>query len=156
MSSASREHAAVGGDALVLSRHVVIKGSITFNGEIRLAGTVEGDIRCKTLQIAERGLVEGNIVAHKVIVFGDVVGTIQAGELVLKTACHVQGEIYHKSSRWRTVVGSKDNPAGKTSTSRRSALCELLAGLVGQEGVSRSPGGASGGPSSSRRTRFAT
>lgn len=96
MSSASREHAAVGGDALVLSRHVVIKGSITFNGEIRLAGTVEGDIRCKTLQIAERGLVEGNIVAHKVIVFGDVVGTIQAGELVLKTACHVQGEIYHK------------------------------------------------------------
>ena len=82
--------------ALVINRRVNIVGSIAFDGEVILAGRIEGDVRCRTLQIAERGSVDGDIVAERVVVLGEVMGSIHANELVLKTACYVAGEICHR------------------------------------------------------------
>jgi cytoskeletal protein CcmA (bactofilin family) len=84
------------GDALVLNRRVTIVGSIAFDGEVLLQGRIEGDVRCKSLHVAERGSVDGDIVAEQVVVLGEVVGTIHADELVLKTACNVAGQIFHR------------------------------------------------------------
>jgi cytoskeletal protein CcmA (bactofilin family) len=92
--NASNGH--VNGDALVLNRRVVITGSFSYDGEVLLAGRIEGGVRCKSLQIAERGSVDGDIVAERVVVLGEVNGSIHANELVLKTACTVAGEIYHR------------------------------------------------------------
>jgi cytoskeletal protein CcmA (bactofilin family) len=83
-------------EALVLDRKVVLVGGITYEGEIVLAGRVEGEVRCQKLSIAERGSVDGDIVADKVVVMGEVAGVIYANELVLKTACNVTGQIFHK------------------------------------------------------------
>jgi len=96
MSGVSAGATATRGEPLVLPRRVVINGTLTFDGEIHLAGKVEGDVTCKTLQISERGLVEGDIVAERVVVLGEVVGTIQAAVIELKAACHVQGQIFHQ------------------------------------------------------------
>jgi len=82
-------------EALVVNRRAVIEGSVTYNGEVRVSGKIEGDVRCKTLQITERGLVVGDVLADHVVVFGEVAGTIRAAVLELKAACHVEGEIYH-------------------------------------------------------------
>jgi len=87
--------APVNDDALVVNRRAVIEGSVIYNGEVRIAGKVEGDVRCKTLKVTERGTVEGDIFAEHAIIYGEVVGTIRAGVLELKAACHVEGEIYH-------------------------------------------------------------
>jgi cytoskeletal protein CcmA (bactofilin family) len=81
---------------LVLNRRVTIVGSIAFDGEVVLGGHIEGEVRCKSLEIAERGSVDGDIVAERVVVLGEVAGTIHANEIVLKTACTVSGEIYHR------------------------------------------------------------
>lgn len=83
-------------EMLVLNRRVTIVGSIAFDGEVVLGGHVEGDVRCKSLEIAERGSVDGDIVAERVVVLGEVAGSIHANEIVLKTACTVSGEIYHR------------------------------------------------------------
>jgi cytoskeletal protein CcmA (bactofilin family) len=83
-------------DVLILNRRVVISGSLAFDGDVVLGGRVEGDLRCRSLEVAERGAVEGDIVAERVVVMGEVAGSIHANEIVLKTACTVAGEIYHR------------------------------------------------------------
>jgi cytoskeletal protein CcmA (bactofilin family) len=92
--TASQSHA--NSEILILSRRVTIVGSIAYDGEVVLGGHVEGDVRCRSLEIAERGSVDGEIVAERVVVLGEVAGTIHANEIVLKTACTVSGEIYHR------------------------------------------------------------
>jgi cytoskeletal protein CcmA (bactofilin family) len=84
------------GEILVLNRRVSIVGSVAYEGDIVLGGHIEGDVHCKNLEIGERGSVDGDIVAERVVVLGEVAGTIHANEIVLKTACTVSGEIYHR------------------------------------------------------------
>ena len=83
-------------DVLILNRRVIIAGSLTYDGEVVLGGHIEGDVRCKSLEIGERGSVDGDIAAERVVVLGEVAGSIHANEVVLKTACSVSGEIYHR------------------------------------------------------------
>jgi cytoskeletal protein CcmA (bactofilin family) len=96
MSRVSGPEARSNADALVLDRRVNLIGSITYDGEVLLSGKIEGEVRCKSLRIAERGSVDGDIVAERVEVLGEVIGSILANEIVLKTACTVSGQIYHK------------------------------------------------------------
>lgn len=91
----SQSHA--NNEKLILSRRVTIVGSIAFDGDVVLGGRIEGDVRCKSLEVMERGSVDGDVVAERVVVLGEVAGSIHANELVLKTACTVSGEIYHRN-----------------------------------------------------------
>jgi cytoskeletal protein CcmA (bactofilin family) len=81
--------------ALVVSRGVTIVGSLSVEGDVLVEGTIDGDIRCGGLQIAERGAVEGLIVAESVVVLGEFMGLIYARELVLGAGSAVEGQIYH-------------------------------------------------------------
>jgi cytoskeletal protein CcmA (bactofilin family) len=83
-------------EVLVINRRVMIAGSLSFDGEVVLGGRIEGDVRCKSLEVGERGSVDGDIVAERVVVLGEIVGCIHANEIVLRTACSVSGEIYHR------------------------------------------------------------
>ena len=80
---------------LVISNGVTIVGSLFYDGQIQVEGTIDGEVRCSALQITERGTVEGLIVAESVDVRGEANGSIYAEKLVLRTACAVQGEVYH-------------------------------------------------------------
>ncbi len=42
-----------------------------------------------------RGIVDGLIVAERVVVLGEFRGHIYASELVLRTGCAVEGQIFH-------------------------------------------------------------
>jgi cytoskeletal protein CcmA (bactofilin family) len=80
---------------LMISRGVTIVGSLFYDGQIQVEGTIDGEVRCSALQISELGAVEGLIVAESVDVHGEANGSIYAKKLVLRTASAVQGEVYH-------------------------------------------------------------
>lgn len=73
-----------------------IVGALHFDGAVVLEGEIRGEVRCRSLTIAERGAVDGLIVAETVIVAGEVVGAIYAERLVLRAACEVEGDIFHR------------------------------------------------------------
>lgn len=81
---------------LVLDRRALLIGTLHFDGDVHLAGRIEGEVRCRKLQVTERGSVDGDIVADRVVVLGEVVGSIYANHLMLGTACTVEGDIYHR------------------------------------------------------------
>jgi len=82
--------------ALVIGRGAAIVGSLTVQGEVFVEGTIDGEVRCTTLQITERGVIDGVVVADKAIVLGEFTGEIYAKELILGAGCAVEGQIYHQ------------------------------------------------------------
>jgi cytoskeletal protein CcmA (bactofilin family) len=81
---------------LVINRGITIVGSLSLKGHVVIEGAVDGEVRCTELQIAERGTVDGLVVADKVTVLGEFVGAIYAKEIVLGAACAVEGHIFHR------------------------------------------------------------
>ena len=95
MSELSTREGRLARRALVISHGVTIVGSLFYDGQIQVEGTIDGEVRCSALQITERGAVEGLIVAESVDVRGEANGSIYAEKLVLRTTCSVEGEVYH-------------------------------------------------------------
>lgn len=81
---------------LTLPRRAIIEGTISFPGPVVIEGTLIGEVRSASVLITERGIVEGAIWAGSVTVMGEVTGDIYAVTLVLKTACSVNGNIFHR------------------------------------------------------------
>ncbi|MGD9668960.1 MAG: polymer-forming cytoskeletal protein [Hyphomicrobiaceae bacterium] len=81
---------------LTLPRRATIEGAINFPGPVVIDGTLIGEVRSASVVISERGIVEGSIWAGSVTVLGEVTGDIYAVTLILKTACSVHGNIFHR------------------------------------------------------------
>jgi cytoskeletal protein CcmA (bactofilin family) len=80
---------------VVINRGVTIVGSLSLEGEVFIEGTVDGEVWCTGLEIATRGIVDGLIVAERVVVLGEFKGHIYANELILRTGSAVEGQIFH-------------------------------------------------------------
>jgi cytoskeletal protein CcmA (bactofilin family) len=80
---------------VVINRGVTIVGSLSLEGEVFIEGTVDGEVWCTGLEIATRGIVDGLIVAERVVVMGEFRGHIYASELIMRTGCAVEGQIFH-------------------------------------------------------------
>lgn len=82
--------------ALTIPHKASIEGALEFPGPLIIEGTVLGDVRCTSLVISERGIVDGMVVADAVTVMGEVSGEIFANHLTLKKAASVAANIFHK------------------------------------------------------------
>lgn len=89
---------------------IVIKGDISGNEDLVIAGRVEGSITLegRVLTLAQGSQVVGEIEAGTVIVSGDVKGTVSAKErLELKNTAVVDGKL--NSARLIVADGSNIN-----------------------------------------------
>lgn len=80
----------------VISNDLIIEGSVTSQGVIRLEGTVLGDLHCSALVVETAGSVNGNVRAETVNVHGRVEGTIHGDNVMLHSSAFVEGDIYHQ------------------------------------------------------------
>ena len=103
----------------MISRGVTIVGSLFYDGQVQVEGTIDGEVRCSALQITELGAVEGLIVAESIDVRGEANGSIYAEKLVLRTACAVQGEVTVMSC-WRTAATRGEVAAPRKSGGART------------------------------------
>ncbi len=73
-----------------------MKGDITSNGDIRIDGTLVGNIHCTAkVVIGANGVVEGDISGQQADIMGKVTGTIKVKDLLqLKSNCTVNGNLH--------------------------------------------------------------
>ena len=73
-----------------------LKGDITSNGDLRIDGTLVGNINCTAkVVIGANGVVEGDIGGHTADIMGKVSGTIKVKDLLqLRSNCAVSGNLY--------------------------------------------------------------
>ncbi len=81
----------------VIADDLHIKGVITTSGDVEFKGTLEGEITCRTLLIAEDARIEGKATAEKVVVRGSVDGTINGIRVTLTSSAKVKGELVCKA-----------------------------------------------------------
>ena len=87
----------------LIGKSTAIHGRLVLQESIRIDGKVVGNIESSkeesiTVVIGAAGEVQGDIVAHRVVVAGKVAGNIHAHERVeLHTDCLVQGDIKYGS-----------------------------------------------------------
>ena len=79
----------------VIGKGTIIEGNITADGDLRIEGTVKGDVTTKTaLTLAQGSVVEGNLIAQHAEIAGEVHGTVNAsGLLVIKSTGTIDGDV---------------------------------------------------------------
>jgi cytoskeletal protein CcmA (bactofilin family) len=84
------------GSATIIAAGTTLKGDITSNGDIRIDGTLQGNVQCQAkVVIGANGTVDGDITGQQADIMGKVTGTIKVKELLqLKGGSHVHGNLY--------------------------------------------------------------
>jgi cytoskeletal protein CcmA (bactofilin family) len=82
--------------ASIISSGTTLKGDINSTGDIRIDGTLQGNINCSAkVVIGAHGVVEGDISGQQADIMGRINGTIKVKELLqLKGGSNVTGNIY--------------------------------------------------------------
>ncbi len=85
-----------GNGTTLISAGTTLKGDISSNGDLRIDGTVIGNIHSSAkIVIGTNGVVEGDISGNQADIVGKVSGNIRAKELLqLRGECAVTGNLY--------------------------------------------------------------
>jgi len=96
---ASSTPGAAGSAGSLISAELKIVGNLNSNGDLRIDGTVEGDIASRSLVVGEGARVDGSIAAETVRISGSVSGQVKATTVALTRTARVSGDItYHNLS----------------------------------------------------------
>ena len=94
----TRPAAAPAGDVpSVICADMKVVGNLHSGGDIQIDGTVNGDIRTKSLLVGETANIKGEIVADSIFIHGSVSGQIRAKDVTLAKSAHMVGDILHEN-----------------------------------------------------------
>ena len=118
----------VGNKLTTLSSQSLIKGDCSIDGDMRIDGSIEGNILCSgKIVIGPEGKVNGNITCTHACLHGTIIGDAYVKEeLTLKANCVMQGNIY--TSKLEIESQAKFNGRCKTNdTNQEVKLLEAPA-----------------------------
>ena len=94
--SKSSDDAMTATGSTLIAAGTTISGDLESNGDIRIDGTLKGNLKGKAkIIIGSDGIVEGNIEGLQADIMGHVTGTIKVQELLyLHGSTEVHGDIY--------------------------------------------------------------
>lgn len=83
----------------MLSEGVRVNGSYTAAKNVKIAGTIDGDVHIEgTLVIDKEGVINGNIFADEIYVSGNVTGILRSpGKITLRETAVIVGDLYTPS-----------------------------------------------------------
>ncbi len=83
------QHSVIGSD-------LKIKGDLESTGDITIDGSVEGNIKCRTLILGAEPMINSSIEADTVRINGAFSGDVKARKVVLTKTAKVAGDIFHE------------------------------------------------------------
>ncbi len=86
------------GETCVISEGTIIDGKFNASENVRIDGTIKGEVKCdKRLVMGEKGKVEGIVTTNDAIIMGTIEGELKAnGTLTLKGTSLIRGIITAK------------------------------------------------------------
>ena len=92
---ALRANAQAADDLSVVGAGLTVLGDVDCPGDLQVFGTVEGDVRARTLIIEHDGHIEGRVFAQKLVVGGSIYGPVAATDIRIEATATVMGNITH-------------------------------------------------------------
>ncbi len=93
----ARDTGAESGAPSVICADMKVVGNLQSGGDIQIEGTVEGDIKSRTLTIGESANIEGSISAESVRICGSVSGQIKSPMVRIAKTAKVAGDITYQT-----------------------------------------------------------
>jgi len=102
------------GFSALIERGSNLEGNLIFDGNVRIAGKVKGDIFCNgSIYITEEAEVNANIKSDVVIIEGNVIGNIEANARVeIKSQAYFEGSV--KAASLIIQAGATFNGSSET------------------------------------------
>jgi cytoskeletal protein CcmA (bactofilin family) len=85
------------GGLSVINADLRVTGDLVSESDVQVDGSINGDIRTRTLTIGQTGEVRGEIVADKIRICGTVIGQVRAKDVSLSDTARMIGDILHES-----------------------------------------------------------
>ncbi|HQS52658.1 MAG: hypothetical protein B7X86_14560 [Sphingobacteriales bacterium 17-39-43] len=87
----------------LISKGCVVHGRIESDVFVRIDGHIKGDLIIgEGLIIGENGIIEGNIKAREIVVFGTINGSVTADSIDIKSSGNILGELHTNSLQVET------------------------------------------------------
>lgn len=80
-----------------ISADLKVVGDLNSSGDIQIKGTVEGDVRSRTVTVGEGAHVEGSLYGDSVKILGSVKGHIEATMVTVAKSAKILGDIVHEN-----------------------------------------------------------
>jgi cytoskeletal protein CcmA (bactofilin family) len=122
----------------IIAAGLKIKGGLEGTSEVRIDGSVEGDIKTARVTVGETGLVKGNLDCETALIEGTVTGQIKAKSAILARTAKVTGDVVHATLTVEPGA-SVDGHCRKLEEPLRLApapKAEVAPGPGGAEGIS--------------------
>lgn len=104
-----------------LGTQAQLHGELISSGILRLDGTVTGRIQSDEVILTETAFIKGDIVARRIIVGGNVEGTLRASDLIeIGSKGRVNGEIF--TNKLLVIEGGKFNGRIEMKTDKPNVL----------------------------------
>lgn len=87
----------------LISKGCIVHGKIESDVFVRIDGHIKGDLLIgEGLIIGENGIIEGNIKARELVVFGTINGNVIADSIDIKSSGNILGELHTHSLQVET------------------------------------------------------
>lgn len=85
-------------EASIISAGVVIEGTLSSSGNIKIDGKIKGDVIVQgNVTVGESGIIDGQVKGDTIVIGGKVNGTVNAKEkIVLEQKSNLRGDINTK------------------------------------------------------------
>ena len=81
----------------IISQNFRVVGNVTSEGDVQLDGTVDGNLKAKSLVIGQSGAIRGEVKADKVQIQGTITGPIRGRTVEIAKTAKVTGDVYYES-----------------------------------------------------------
>lgn len=81
----------------IVSEGLHVTGNMISDGDVQIDGTIEGDVRGRTLTVGINGKVIGKVEAHEVTIDGTIMGEITAENVRISKSAKVRGDVAQDS-----------------------------------------------------------
>jgi cytoskeletal protein CcmA (bactofilin family) len=81
-----------------LGKALTVNGCLETDGEVRVHGSVLGQINAARLFLGKGGYVEGDVIARNVHIGGKLNGRVFAAKVTLDSTANITGRIFHHSA----------------------------------------------------------
>lgn len=81
----------------IISQNFRVVGNITSEGDVQLEGTVDGNLKAKSLVVGPSGSIRGEVKVDKIQVQGSVTGPIRGRTVEIAKTAKVTGDVFYES-----------------------------------------------------------
>ena len=105
----------------ILSADTRLTGDLVSSGDITVEGTIDGNIKCRSLTLVGQPAIKGTVEAETAHVCGTFTGELRANKVILNKTARMRGDIYQETLEVHTGAEFEGKVARLSASQSKAA-----------------------------------